>query len=87
MLTYLFYISIILLITYFVVYYLSGLYFKAKKQLRQRKDISYFEEEVRRLEVEYNKEHFNSLDSQHKKELEDRLQRYRETLNYLKNSP
>ena len=88
MLTNLFYISIALIITFFVVYYLSGLYFNIKKKLRHRKDISYFEQEVQRLEEKYNSpDYFQSLDIQDQKELKDRLQRYRNTLTHLKNHP
>ncbi|WP_161598687.1 M3 family oligoendopeptidase [Desulfonatronospira thiodismutans] len=77
-----------MIITFFVVYYLSGIYFNIKKKLRYRKDISYFEQEVQRLEEKYNSPgYFQSLDSQDQKELKDRLQRYRETLTDLKNNP
>ena len=88
MLTYLFYISIVLIITFFVVYYLSGIYFNVKKKLRHRKDVSYFEEEVKRLEEKYNSPgYFQSLDFHDQKELKDRLQRYRDILDDLKNNP
>ncbi len=88
MLTNLFYISIVLLITFVVVYYLSGLYFNARRKLRDRKAIRYFEEEVWSLEKKYNNsEYFQSLDHREQEALKDRLQKYRETLNDLKNTP
>ena len=88
MLTNLFYISIALLVTFVVVYYLSGLYFYAKKRLRHRSNIKFFEEEIRGLEAKYNNsEYFHSLHSRDQAALEHRLHRYRETLDDLKNNP
>ena len=88
MLTNIFYIAIVLLITFVVVYYLSGLYFNAKRKFRHRKNIRYFEEEVLNLEEKYNNsEHFQSLDYREQEVLKNSLQRYRETLDDLKNTP
>ncbi len=85
MISSIFYILIALLITYAVFYYGSGLYFHIAKCLRIRKDISYFEKETMKMENILNNETaFQKLDSRQKKDLRDKIARYRETLSDIR---
>ncbi len=85
MLEYIFYLLIVLVITYVVVYYLSGLYFSLKKYLQKRRDIKFFETEIERMEnMLRSREGSQQLDSQEREHIKDKLERYKEALSDIR---
>jgi hypothetical protein len=81
----LFYIFLSLIVTFIVCYYLSGIYFYISKRLKIRRNIRYFEEEIKKMETSYdNKEIFHKLDAGKQTALKENIKRYKEALLYIR---
>lgn len=81
----LFYISLALIVTFIACYYLSGLYFYISNSLKIRRNIRYFEEEIKKMETRYaNKEIFHKLDAGQQTALKENIKRYKEALLYIR---
>ncbi len=80
-----FYILIIMLITYVIFYYLSGIFFDVRKHLRKIRNIRYFEHAIKKMEITYNdSDLFKKLDVRQQRELADNIRRYKETLSDIR---
>jgi len=80
-----FHIMFAALVTYFAVYYGSGLFLRITGYVRRRKNISCLEKEIMKMEHALgNESAYEKLDSRQKKELRNKLARYMEALSDIR---